>query len=109
MFDSLKKINKTKNSKLVLVQLPTEYEYQNHHHDKLYKYIGYEAKTRGILYLNLVKEMRRISSAKMMKFFFQKNIKGFYGSMGHFTPMGNFFVAKKISKALAGIDALTTQ
>jgi len=53
--------------------------------------------------------MRQVSSSKMSKFFFQKDIKGFYGSRGHLTPMGNFFVAQKISKALAGIDALTIQ
>ena len=41
--------------------------------------------------------------------FFQKDIKRFDQSKEHFTPTGNFFVAKNISKALAGIDALTTQ
>jgi hypothetical protein len=45
----------------------------------------------------------------MIKFFFQKDIKRFDQSKEHFTPTGNFFVAKNISKALAGIDALTTQ
>jgi len=45
----------------------------------------------------------------MIKFFFQKKIKGFDESKGHLTPMGNFFVAKKISKALTGIDALNTK
>ena len=109
IFESLKKINTTKNSKLVLVHLPTEKEYQNTNNDRLYEFVRYEAEKRGILYLNLVREIRRVSSSEMTKFFFQKNIKGFDESKGHLTPMGNFFVAKKISKALAGIDALTTQ
>ena len=66
-------------------------------------------KKRGILYLDLVKEIRRVSSSEIIKFFFQKDIKGFDGSKGHLTPMGNFFVAKNISKVLAGIGVLTTQ
>jgi hypothetical protein len=45
----------------------------------------------------------------MIKSFFQKDIKRFDQSKEHFTSTGNFFVAKNISKALAGIDALTTQ
>ncbi len=109
IFESLKKINTTKNSKLVLVHLPTEKEYQNTNNDRLYEFVRHEAEKRGILYLNLVREIRRVSSSEMIKFFFQKDIKGFDQSKGHFTPMGNFFIAKKISKALAGIDALTTQ
>ena len=109
IFESLKKINTTKNSKLVLVHLPTEKEYQNTNNDRLYEFVRYEAEKRGILYLNLVGEIRRVSSSEMTKFFFQKNIKGFDESEGHLTPMGNFFVAKKISKALTGIDVMTTQ
>jgi hypothetical protein len=109
IFESLKKINTTKNSKLVLVHLPTEKEYQNTNNDRLYEFVHYEAEKRGILYLNLVREIRRVSSSEMTKFFFQKNIKGFDESKGHLTPMGNFFVAKKISKALTGIDVMTTQ
>jgi len=53
--------------------------------------------------------MGQISSSEMIKFFFQKDINGFDSSKGHLTPMGNFFVAQKISKALTGIDALKTK
>ena len=109
IFESLKKINTTKSSKLVLVHLPTEKEYQNTNNDRLYEFVRYEAEKRGVLYLNLVRDMRQVSSSKMSKFFFQKDINGFDGSKGHLTPMGNFFVAQKISKALTGIDALNTQ
>jgi len=109
IFDSLKKINKTKNSKLVIVYLPTKNEYQNTHNDKLHEFVRHQAEKRGILYLDLVKEIRRVSSSEMIKFFFQKDIKGFEQSKGHLTPMGNFFVAKKISQVLAGIDSPTTQ
>ena len=109
IFESLKTINTTKNSKLVLIHLPTEKEYQNTNNDRLYEFVRHEAEKRSILYLNLVREIRRVSSSEMIKFFFQKDIEGFDQSKGHLTPMGNFFVAKKISKALAGIDALTTQ
>ena len=109
IFDSLKKINQTKNSKLVIVHLPTEKEYQNTNNDRLYEFVRHEAEKRSILYLNLVREIRRVSSSEMIKFFFQKDIKGFEQSKGHLTPMGNFFVAKKISQVLAGIDSPTTQ
>ena len=109
IFDSLKKINKTKNSKLVIVYLPTKNEYQNTHNDKLHEFVRHQAEKRGILYLDLVKEIRQVSSSEMIKFFFQKDIKGFEQSKGHLTPMGNFFVAKKISQVLAGIDSPTTQ
>ena len=109
IFENLKKINKAQNSKLVIVQLPTEGEYRGTINDTLYKFLRQEAEKRGILYLNLVRDMRQVSSSKMSKFFFQKDINGFDSSKGHLTPMGNFFVAQKISKALTGIDALSTQ
>jgi hypothetical protein len=103
IFESLKKINKTQNSKLVIVQLPTPGEYQDTINDRLYKFLRQEAEKRGIFYLNLVRDMRQVSSSKMSKFYFQKDIKGFESSKGHLTPMGNFFVAQKISKALPRI------
>ena len=109
IFENLKKINKAQNSKLVIVQLPTEGEYRGTINDTLYKFLRQEAEKRGILYLNLVRDMRQVSSSKMSKFFFQKDINGFDSSKGHLTPMGNFFVAQKISKALTGIDALNTK
>ena len=109
IFDNLKKINKTKNSNLLIVYLPTENEYQNTNNDKLHEFVRHQAEKRGILYLDLVKEIRRVSSSEVIKFFFQKDIKGFDGSKGHLTPIGNFFVAKKISNVLAGIDVLTAQ
>ena len=101
IFGSLKKINKTRNSKLVLVHLPTEYEYRSANYEKLYQFVRHEAEKKGITYLSLVREIRRVSSSEMVKFFFQKDIKGFDYSKGHLTPIGNMFVAKKISKALA--------
>ena len=104
IFDSLQKINKTKNSKLVVVLLPTENEYQNTNNDSVHEFVRHQAENRGILYLDLVKQMRRVSSSKVIKFFFQNDIKGFYQSKGHLTPMGNFFVAKKISKTLIEVD-----
>ena len=109
IFESLKKINTTKNSKLVLVNLPTEKEYQNTNNERLYEFVRQEAEKRGVLYINLIRDIRQVPSSEMIKFFFQKKIKGFDESKGHLTPMGNFFVAKKISKALTGINALTTQ
>jgi hypothetical protein len=109
IFESLKKINTTKNSKLVLVHLPTEKEYQNTNNERLYEFVRQEAEKRGVLYINLIRDIRQVPSSEMIKFFFQKKIKGFDESKGHLTPMGNFFVAKKISKALTRIDALTTQ
>ena len=74
-----------------------------------YGFDRHEAEKRGILYINLIRDIRQVPSSEMTKLFFQKNIKGFDKSKGHLTPMGNFFVAKKISEAIAGIDALATQ
>ena len=63
-------------------------------------FVRHKAKKRGILYINLIRDIRQVPSSEMTKFFFQKNIKGCDESKGHLTPMGNFFSAKKISKAL---------
>jgi hypothetical protein len=101
VFDNLKTINTSRNSKLILVHLPTQYEYRNAYYENLYQFVRQEAKKKGITYLNLVREIRRLSSSEMEKFFFQKDIKDFAYSKGHLTPIGNLFVAKKISKTLA--------
>ena len=115
IFASLKKINQTKTSKLVIDHLPTENEHRNTINDSLYDFFRHEAKKRKILYVDVLSELRRISSSEVKTFFFQKDIEGFDQSnrqwsdgKGHLTSRGNFFVAKKISKALVGIDALTT-
>jgi hypothetical protein len=109
IFDSLKNINKAKGSKLVIVHLPTENEYWNKYNDGFYEFIRQEVEKRGIMYLNLVKEVRRVSSSEIAKLFFQKDINGFDQSKGHLTPMGNTFVTKRISKTIAKIDSFITQ
>ncbi|MDC0205962.1 hypothetical protein OAL04_01880 [Nitrospinae bacterium] len=100
VFGNLKKINRAKNSKLILVHLPTQYEHRSAYYENIYKFVRQEAEKKGITYLNLVREIRQVSSSEMVKFFFQKDIKDFAYSKGHLTPIGNLYVAKKISKTL---------
>ena len=106
VFDSLKELNETKNSKLLLVHLPSQSEYLGTRSNRFQEFVRHVAEKRGILYLNLVKELRQNPPSKVRKMFFQKNIKGSYGLKGHLTVAGNTFVAKKIYEVLANIDGL---
>lgn len=109
VFGHLKKLNETRNSKLLLVYLPLQKEYRGADSDSLREFIRREAKKRGIPYLNLVKELRRLPPSEVTKMFFQEDIKAFYGLKSHLTVAGNTFIAKKVYEALADIDGLTAQ
>jgi hypothetical protein len=109
IFDSLKNINKSKGSKLIIVHLPTANEYWNKYNDGFHEFIQQEVEKRGIMYLNLIKEIRRVSSSEIESLFFQKDINGFDQSKGHLTPSGNIFVTKRISKTIAKINSFNTQ
>ncbi len=109
VFDSLKKLNDTKKSRLLLVHLPTQREYRDTSNDGFGEFLRSEAGKRGILYLNLVKELRRVPPSEVTKLFFQKDIKGFFGSKGHLTVAGNTFVAEKVYEALASLNGLNAR
>lgn len=109
VFDSLKKLNETKNSRLFLVHLPTASEYRNTGNDRFQEFLRREAEKRGIPYLNLVTELRRVPPSEVTKLYFQKDIKGFFGSKGHLTVAGNTFVAEKVYEGLASINGLNAR
>ena len=109
ILDSLKELNDARNSRLLLVYLPEQPEYRDTRDDGLQQFLGREAEKRGFRFLNLVKELRRVPPDEVSKFYFQKDIKGFFGSKGHYTAAGNAFVAGKIHEALSGMDGLNAR
>lgn len=104
VFDSLKKLNEARNSKLLLVYLPLQKEFREADSNELQEFVRREAEKRGILFLNLVKELRRVPPSEVTKLFFQEDIKEFYGLKSHLTVEGNSFAARKIYEALARMD-----
>ena len=109
IFTSLAEVNQAKNSTLVLVYLPTkwDYYYEDGTTEVMRKWLQAEAEKRGIFFVDLVDEMRKLPPESIDAMF----IPGHW----HYTPMGNEWVATmlrqrlisdpKISARLAGIAA----
>lgn len=106
IFEQLKKIADSKNSTVVLVHLPQEFEYRDPVSDNFRSFLAHEAKKRNILFLNLITNFRKTPAQDVKRKFFQQDIKGFFGSKGHLTVDGNTYVAKEIYEALVGANIL---
>jgi hypothetical protein len=94
IFTLLAETNRAKNSTLVLVYLPTKWDYHYEHGltEIMRRWLGAEAEKRGIFYIDLVEEMRKLPNETVDRMF----IPGHW----HYTPMGNEWVAMMLRQRL---------
>lgn len=93
LFADLARINKEKNSQLVLVYLPGQSDYKTNHLASEWRdFIAREAQRLGITYIDLIEEIR--ADVKPTE------LDAFYRDDSHYTTKGNAWVAGAIHKRL---------
>ncbi|MDJ0518251.1 MAG: SGNH/GDSL hydrolase family protein [Trichodesmium sp. MO_231.B1] len=87
IFEDLAAINQEKNSKLVVVYLPSRSDYYNNNSDFWRKYLQAELQKRNIIYIDLIAEFRdKIPNEQLGKAFLG-------GDKWHYSVSGNKFIA----------------
>jgi hypothetical protein len=113
LLDSLVAVNQQKESSLILVHLPQEHELLAPEPPVEYVFwqerLSAEATARGIIYIDLVSELRELPGHRIRAMFIQKTIGNLYGSAGHYTEEGNARVAAHIHARLNKLPALSAK
>ena len=93
-------INRAKNSVLVVVYLPTREELGVDAGAAWRKFLAEYARQHQILYVDLMDDFRHLRPAELDKLFIGSGDPDFLGAEGHYTEVGNEFVAGLIYRRL---------
>ncbi len=106
IFENLRDVNRSKNSKLVLLYLPTEVDYRDRSLDEWRKYLADESRKRGIPFIDLIKEFRLLDEREVPKMFLSGKEVSFRGAAGHYSNEGNRYVAGTLYEKLLSIPGI---
>ena len=99
IFADLDRINREKNSRLVLVYLPGLGDYRANDATAAWRqFVADEAAKQGIAFVDLVEAMRRVPPTEVNALFLPDS---------HYSPAGNDFIASALQKELARTLRLT--
>jgi hypothetical protein len=96
IFADLEKTTRERGSALVLVYLPVAQDYGDPASDRWRDFVRRDAERRGIPFIDLVEEIRRIPPEEAARLF-----------ADHYSPEGNRFVAKTLHARLRGLPGLS--
>jgi hypothetical protein len=110
IFEDLKRLNRQRGSKLILVYLPTMDELQGNglrHQwtpaEQWTEFLENEAGSLHIPIINMFKEFRSLSDTTMVHLFIQKGDLPYPSAEGHLNNQGNEFVAKVVHEKLSAM------
>jgi len=106
IFEDFRDVNRSKNSKLVLLYLPTEVDYRDRSLDEWREYLADESKKRGIPFIDLIKEFRLLDEREVRKMFLSGKEVSFRGAAGHYSNEGNRYVAGTLYEKLLSIPGI---
>jgi hypothetical protein len=99
VIEELQRLNREKQSVLVLVYLPIATDYYNTSSDTWRRHFSSAARERGIPFLDLVENFRSLPPEKVEHFYIRP-------WDGHLSPTGNQYVAKLIYDRFLGIPQI---
>jgi hypothetical protein len=100
IFEDLYKINKTKDSTLVLVYLPILSDYMTDESELWRKYLQVESTKRNIFFVDLIDEFRKLPNLE---------VKTLFLGDGHYTVKGNEYIAHILNKKLLSLPEVSNK
>jgi len=100
MLDDLDAANRAQNSVLVLAYLPTREEITGDASMSWHGFLRQYAEQHGVLFLDLLDELRRLPPAELDKLFITQAAVDFPGAAGHYTEAGNAVIADFMYRTL---------
>ena len=109
VLDDLAASSRAAGSELLLVYLPTPADYRTAGSDTWRRFTEREAAQRGLPYLDLVAELRRLPAAAVEPLFIRPGAIRYRAAAGHLTPKGNDWVARRVYDRLAAEPAVAAR
>lgn len=101
----LKALNIAAGSLATVVYLPVGEDYSSPDSDPWREFIGAETAALGIEFIDLVEPFRALPADSVPALFIPKNIPGYLDSKGHYSSLGNAFVAERLLNRLLAIPS----
>ena len=99
----LKALNDTAGSLAIVLYLPVEEDYSGSDSDPWREFLRTKAAALGIEFIDLVEPFRALPAEAVPALFIRKDIPGFPHSKGHYTVLGNAFVAERLLDRLGAL------
>jgi hypothetical protein len=101
VFEDLARLNQDKGSRLVVVYLPEKSDYFEDPPDNLKSLLAAGMAQRGLTYLDLTEEIRKLPVTEAERLFLQRGSGGvFAAAPGHYSEEGHNFIARALDRRL---------
>ncbi len=100
LLHDLKLLHDSRNSRLVLVLLPTRYELNGRAPDEWTAFLAAQAAALGVTYVDLFPLFREIPEQERATLFLRAGQLSYPGAAGHYTRAGNAHVAEAVHRVL---------
>ena len=105
----LSRVNRGKGSTLVLVHLPVIEDYWTPQADPWRERAAAAAEADEFIFVDLVRELRRLPGDSMEQMFIGHAIPGYGDGVGHYSVAGNEWVAQMLARRLRQIPAVAAR
>ncbi len=106
LFEKLQEENQQDGSTLVLVHLPTRQDYTSTRPNAWRRFVVETAEQRGINFVDLLEDFRKLSAAEVDSLFITRDLKGYPFAAGHYSVRGNEFIAGALYTRLMEIPEM---
>jgi hypothetical protein len=96
VFEKLRRMNREKGSRLVLVYLPMISEVEVAVSDPWREFLRQQAAARGIPFLDLVEWIRKLPREQIPALFIPEGVLAYPAAAGHYSARGNEWVARQL-------------
>jgi hypothetical protein len=106
IFQELVELSSETKSVCVFVYLPMKDDYANHDADDLRQYLLDQLQARGMIYIDLTEEFRRLPPGEVQDLFIPRGVVPFFAAEGHYSESGNEYVAKRLYQRMLAVPEL---
>jgi hypothetical protein len=107
VFEELYRINRSKNSILVLVYLPTLGDHTGNGSDMWRQFIDTHLAKDKIVYIDLIEDFKKVLPQEIKKMFISPGVLDYHYAAGHYTEEGNAYIAEMLYNKLIAIPQVS--
>jgi hypothetical protein len=107
VFEELYRINRSKDSILVLVYLPTLGDHRGNASDIWRQFIDTHLAKDKIVYIDLIEDFKKVLPQEIKKMFISPGVLDYHYAAGHYTEEGNAYIAEMLYNKLIAIPQIS--
>jgi hypothetical protein len=109
VFEALRNVHRQRGSLLVLVYLPMQPDYGGQQSDTWRRFVREQGERDQVPFIDLVEDLRTIPAQEIDRYFIQPGEPEFGRGAGHYSVLGNDFIARALYRKLVAIDGVAAR